>query len=123
MNTFLALGALFGLLAVIIGAFGAHGLENSLSANALARYKTGVDYHFYHVAALLCLGVISTQLNSNPLLITLSGVSFVLGIILFSGSLYLYAITGQKILGMITPIGGLAFIFGWVCLLIYAFKS
>jgi len=128
MNRFLAIGALFGLLAVIIGAFGAHGLENSLSEHALARYHTGVQYQFYHVMALLALGIISSHAPSSATttsskLITLSGFSFIVGILLFSGSLYLYAITGITKFGMITPIGGLAFIFGWVLLIIYAVKT
>lgn len=127
MNRFLAIGALFGLLAVIIGAFGAHGLENSLSEHALTRYHTGVQYQFYHVMALLILGVISSQtpssMNKSSRLITFSGFSFIMGILLFSGSLYLYAITGITKFGMVTPIGGLAFIFGWVLLIIYAVKT
>ena len=123
MNRFLSLGALFGLLAVIIGAFGAHSIENVLSEHALARYHTGVEYQFYHVMALLVLGVISSQLPTTPKLIKLSGVFFIAGIILFSGSLYLYALTGNTIFGMIVPIGGLAFILGWVFLLIYAVKN
>jgi uncharacterized membrane protein YgdD (TMEM256/DUF423 family) len=123
MNRFLSLGALFGLLAVIIGAFGAHGIENSLSEHALARYHTGVEYQFYHVMALLILGVISSQHQTTPKLIKLSGVFFIAGILLFSGSLYLYALTGNTKFGMVTPIGGLAFILGWVFLLIYAVKN
>jgi len=123
MNTFLTLGALFGLLAVIIGAFGAHGLEKTLTEHAISRYHTGVEYQFYHVMALLVLGVIASQLSTTPSLIQYSGIAFTLGIILFSGSLYLYALTGITRFGMITPIGGVAFIVGWVCLLIYAIKS
>ena len=123
MNTFLLLGSLFGLLAVIIGAFGAHGLENTLTEHALARYHTGVEYQFYHVMALLVLGVIVSQLSATPSLIQYSGIAFTVGILLFSGSLYLYALTGITKFGMVTPIGGLAFIVGWVCLLIYAIKS
>jgi len=123
MNTFLSLGSLFGLLAVIIGAFGAHGLEDSISAHALARYHTGVEYQFYHVAALLCLGTLSLKYDTTPRLLKVSGVAFVAGIILFSGSLYLYALTGITKFGMVTPIGGLAFIAGWICLLIYSVRS
>ncbi len=122
MNTFLSLGSLFGLLAVIIGAFGAHGLEDSLSANALARYHTGVEYQFYHVMTLLVVGLLVSKHNTMPRILKLSGYAFVIGILLFSGSLYLYALTSITKFGMITPIGGLAFIVGWVCLLIYSFK-
>ena len=123
MNTFLSLGSLFGLLAVIIGAFGAHGLENTLTEHALARYHTGVEYQFYHVMVLLVLGIIVSQLSATPSLIQYSGIAFTIGILLFSGSLYLYALTGITKFGMVTPIGGLAFIAGWVCLLIYAMKN
>jgi len=123
MNTFLSLGAVFGLLAVIIGAFGAHGLESSLTEHALARYHTGVEYQFYHVMVLLILGVISSQYPTTPKLIKLSGVFIITGILLFSGSLYIYALTGNTKFGMITPIGGLAFILGWALLLIYAMKA
>ena len=123
MNTFLVLGSLFGLLAVIIGAFGAHGLENNLTEYALARYHTGVEYQFYHVMALLILGVIVSPLSTIPSLIQYSGIAFTVGILLFSGSLYLYALTGIAKFGMVTPIGGIAFIVGWICLLIYAIKS
>lgn len=123
MNTFLSLGSLFGLFAVIIGAFGAHGLENTLSEHALARYHTGVEYQFYHVMALLVLGAIVSQLSAPPSLIQYSGIAFTIGIILFSGSLYLYALTGITKFGMVAPIGGLAFIVGWACLLIYAIKN
>jgi uncharacterized membrane protein YgdD (TMEM256/DUF423 family) len=127
MNRFLSLGALFGLLAVIIGAFAAHSLEDSLSKHALIRYHTGVEYQFYHVMALLVLGVISSQLPANlsnpPILITLSGIFFIVGILLFSGSLYLYALTGNVNFGIITPIGGLALIIGWVFLIAYALKN
>jgi uncharacterized membrane protein YgdD (TMEM256/DUF423 family) len=117
MNKFLTLAALFGLLAVIIGAFGAHGFEKTLTEHAIQRYQTGVEYQFYHVFALLGLGVISSQLKQTSPVITISGIAFVIGIILFSGSLYLYALTGNTKFGMVTPLGGLSFIIGWVCLL------
>ena len=121
MNSFFSIGAVFGLLAVVLGAFGAHGLESTLSDHALARYHTGVEYQFYHVGALLIIGVLAPQLPSK--LLTFAGLSFTAGIILFSGSLYVYALTGNKIFGMITPVGGLFFIIGWIMLTIYSFKS
>ncbi len=120
MNYFLSIGSFFGLLAVMIGAFGAHGLEGSLSAHALARYQTGVEYQFYHVGALLIVGLLLSQTQSN--ILTLSGIFFTLGILLFSGSLYTYALTGSKIFGMITPIGGLCFLIGWSLLLAFSLK-
>ena len=127
MNKFLALAAFFGMLAVMIGAFGAHGLEDILSEHAKQRYQTGVSYQFYHVAALLVIGVLSAIQNSShknqPRLLTFSGMFFVLGILLFSGSLYLYALTGKTYFGIITPVGGLSFIAGWLCLLVFSMKS
>ncbi|MCF6190450.1 MAG: DUF423 domain-containing protein [Cocleimonas sp.] len=123
MNIFLALGTLFGLFAVIIGAFGAHGLEDSLSTHALARYHTGVEYQFYHVATLLFIGLLASKHSAMPRILKISGFSFAIGILLFSGSLYLYALTGISKFGMATPIGGLAFIVGWICLFIYSLKQ
>ncbi len=121
MNYFLSIGSLFGLLAVVIGAFGAHGLEDKLTAHALTRYQTGVEYQFYHVGALLIVGLLVNQFTSKKLL--LSGMFFTLGIILFSGSLYAYALTGLKAFGMITPIGGLFLMAGWVLLLMFAIRE
>lgn len=122
MNKYLMLGAFFGMLAVIAGAFGAHGLEKTLTAHALARFHTGVEYQFYHAFALIAIGVLVNQTTLTKVL-KISANAFIIGIILFSGSLYLYAITGITKFGMITPIGGLSFIIGWFCLLLYAFKT
>ncbi len=123
MNKFLTAGALLGMLAVIVGAFGAHGLENLLSEHALQRFHTGVEYQFYHVAALLVVGILSTNHKQSPRSLRFSGIFFVSGIILFSGSLYLYAITGKTFFGIITPIGGLCFIAGWISLVFYGVKG
>lgn len=123
MNKFLTAGALLGMLAVIVGAFGAHGLENLLSEHALQRFHTGVEYQFYHVAALLVVGILSINHKQSPRSLRFSGIFFVSGIILFSGSLYLYAITGKTFFGIITPIGGLCFIAGWISLVFYGVKG
>lgn len=123
MNKFLTIGATFGLLAVIIGAFGAHGLEKSLSPHALSRYHTGVDYQFYHVFGLIFVGILKSKQASSSLLLNYSGFAFIIGILLFSGSLYLYAITGITKFGMVTPIGGLSFIIGWLFLILFGFKK
>ena len=124
MNKYITIGAFFGMLAVIIGAFGAHGLENMLSTNALERYHTGVEYQFYHVGALLIIGILFNQDNKrHSRLLKFAGIAFTLGIILFSGSLYLYALTGIAKLGMITPFGGLAFIIGWFLLFLIGIKK
>ena len=108
-------------LAVAIGAFGAHGLKAHLSQEMLQTYRTGVEYHFYHALGLLLIGVLSVVYPSN--LLNWSAFLLTLGIILFSGSLYLMAITGIKWLGAITPIGGLSFIAGWVFLFLSVWKN
>lgn len=122
MKIFLLLGAVFALLAVIIGAFGAHGLEHIMSdERMLSRFNTGVEYQFYHAFALIALALIS--LTERSRLLTLSGIAFIVGIVLFSGSLYTYVLTSNTSFGMITPIGGLAFIIGWLLMIIHAYNS
>lgn len=116
--------SVFGLLAVILGAFGAHGLKASLTDTQLETWKTGVDYQFYHSLALLFLSLIPA---GNKFAKT-AFYAFTIGIIFFSGSIYLLStrsITGIQwpFLGPITPIGGLFFIIGWISLLISAFKK
>lgn len=111
---FLLIGSISGALAVMIGAFGAHGLKDKLCDQMLAIYKTGVEYHIYHTLALLGIGLLALHFESK--LLTASGWSMVAGVVLFSGSLYALSISGVKILGAITPIGGLCFIAGWILL-------
>lgn len=108
---FILLASIFGFLAVVLGAFGAHGLEKVLDAALLQRYHTGVEYQFYHSLALLGVGLWSLVKPSQ--LLSWAGWAFVVGIVLFSGSLYVYAMTGIKTFGMITPFGGIAFLVGW----------
>jgi len=117
--------ALFGILAVILGAFGAHGLKSLISTSDFENWKTAVSYHFYHTLALLFL---STMVRYRDRFIEFAYYAFTIGILLFSGSLYLLstrAVTGLEagILGPITPIGGLMFILGWVFLLLAAIKN
>lgn len=112
---FFITGSLFGLLSVMLGAFAAHGLQNSIDAKTLAVFHTGVEYQFYHSFALLITGIIIHLFPATRLL-KIAGIAFLMGIIIFSGSLYLYVFTANKIFGMITPIGGLSFIAGWICL-------
>ncbi len=114
-------GAIFMALAVLLGAFGAHALKNSLSPEMLAVYKTGVEYQFYHALGLLLIGLIGFHFQSKWL--NWSGILLAAGIILFSGSLYALSISGIKVLGAITPFGGLAFVAGWVCLTVGLFKK
>ena len=112
--------AILGALAVVLGAFGAHGLKDQLSDTSIQTYTTGVTYHFYHTLALLALTV-WYQFKQDKALVQ-SFYCFVIGLCLFSGSLYLLATqdlmgVSMKWLGPITPIGGLFFIFGWLNLL------
>ncbi|HMT94164.1 DUF423 domain-containing protein [uncultured Thiothrix sp.] len=113
-NYFLLFAALFGMLAVILGAFGAHGLEKLVDAKMLQRFHTGVEYHFYHTLALGLAGCL-WQSNPSPWH-NRAAWGFIGGILIFSGSLYAYVLTGISKFGMITPIGGLSFIVGWTCL-------
>lgn len=112
---FFALGALSALLAVGLGAFGAHALRSQLNDYARGIYETAVQYHFYHALALLAVGLLAFNQPANTL-VRSSGWLFLLGTLLFSGSLYLLSISGVRWLGAITPLGGLCFIAGWACL-------
>jgi len=122
---FLSVGALAGLLAVAFGAFGAHALRGRLDDYARGIFETAVQYHFYHALALVLVGVIlHSQSATQPAstLLKSSGWLFLLGTAVFSGSLYLLAITGTKWLGAVTPLGGLALVTGWGCLAAAAWK-
>jgi uncharacterized membrane protein YgdD (TMEM256/DUF423 family) len=118
-QTFLLFGSLAGFLGVGLGAFGAHGLKTRLSAEMLAVFETGVRYQMYHALALLVVSAAIGHLGSARLLVS-AGWLFVAGIALFSGSLYVLALTGVTTLGAITPFGGLAFLGGWACLALFA---
>lgn len=119
MKKFITIGSIFGALAVMIGAFGAHALKASLSAYELGVFQTGSQYHFYHALALVGFGLFSKDRNIS----SWPAWSFVFGIIVFSGSLYLLAILHMPKFGMITPIGGLALIAGWVGFTLEARKA
>lgn len=122
-NNFLSLSFLLAALAVALGAFGAHGLQPLLDDKSLHTYQTAVQYHFYHVFALAVTGLLQLRVESKLLLY--AGRLFLLGILLFSGSLYTLSfvkaagILTMNWLGVITPIGGICFIAGW-CLLLLA---
>jgi uncharacterized membrane protein YgdD (TMEM256/DUF423 family) len=109
---FLTLGGGFALAAVVIGAFGAHGLKSRLTPDLLAVYQTGVQYHFYHALGLVLVGLAIHHLPDSAAL-RASGWLMAAGIILFSFSLYALALTGQKWLGAVAPLGGTAFILAW----------
>ncbi len=110
-------GALSGFLAVSLGAFAAHGLKHQLSPDMLAIFKTATDYQMFHALALILVGFIGKE--SAGKYIKLSALAFILGSLLFCGSLYILAFGFPKIIGVITPIGGSMFLFGWLCLSIH----
>ncbi len=116
------LGAGLAMFAVVVGAFAAHGLKQVLDPYHLGIFETAVRYQMYHAIALLIVAVFSTMPQFSPRWLKLSAFGFILGIALFSGSLYLLALSGVKWLGAITPLGGVAFIFGWMALIVAALK-
>lgn len=122
MKLFLMLGALLMASAVALGAFGAHGLKNKLTVDMLQVYQTGVEYHFYHALGILLIGVIA-GLYPNANGVHWAGWALVFGILFFSGSLYVLALSGIKWLGAITPIGGIAFIIGWIMLAVSLYRQ
>ena len=120
LRVFLMLAAFFGFTGVALGAFAAHGLKGRLTEHYLAIFHTGVTYQLVHTLALLGVALLATQLQSR--LVTWAGFCFALGIVLFSGSLYLLTMSGIAKLGIITPIGGVAFLVGWLCLGLAAWR-
>jgi uncharacterized membrane protein YgdD (TMEM256/DUF423 family) len=114
-SLFIALAAINGFIAVGLGAFAAHGLKNRLPEDLLAIFQTGVQYQMYHALALFGVGLLAMQLSDSALL-RASGWAFVVGIVIFSGSLYVLSLSGIRWLGAITPIGGVAFLIGWALL-------
>ncbi len=122
-KTWLLSGAVFGLLAVALGAFGAHGLEKAVTtwgltageqAHRLHNWEVGVRYQMYHALALAILGILATVRPATGL--NVAGIAFVLGVLIFSGCLYGYVFTGWKWFGMIVPVGGVSMIVGWFAL-------
>lgn len=113
-RAFFLLGSLSAFIGVAAGAFGAHALKSRLSADLLATFEVGVRYQMYHAFGLLAVAWVLTKWPSS--LATISGWCFVIGTLLFSGSLYILSLSGIKWLGAITPFGGLAFLVGWLCL-------
>ncbi|MBH50453.1 MAG: DUF423 domain-containing protein [Candidatus Neomarinimicrobiota bacterium] len=115
------IGSALAALAVAIGAFGAHGLKSRVSADDLIIFETGVRYQMYHSLALILLGLIGVNFQSN--VVQLPAILFLVGIIIFSGTLYLIPLTGLRWLGAITPIGGTALILGWIMLIFNLIRS
>jgi len=121
---FICLAALFGLLAVLIGALSTHLTELSLSTEALQLIDTGLKYQMLHTPALLGVGILaSLHRNFDSITLKLSGLAFVFGLLLFSGSLYALAITENELLGKITPFGGISFMLGWLFLFFFSFRK
>lgn len=120
MKIVLSIAAISGLLAVVLGAFGAHGLKAIISPEMLEVYKTGVQYQFYHTFALLAVGILMNFNQSKAL--KWSATLFIIGMILFSGSLYVLSISGIKALGFITPFGGVTWIAAWILLFVHCRK-
>ena len=116
---FFLLGSISAGLAVALGAFGAHSLKARLTPDLLQTFETGVRYHLFHALALLAVAFALSRWSSTGLAAA-AGWLFLAGTVLFSGSLYLLAVTGTKWLGAVTPLGGVAFIAGWVCLALTA---
>lgn len=116
-RTTLITGAIAGAIAVMLGAFGAHGLKSMLmESGRWETFNLAVEYHFYHTLALLATGIISLNFTSKKF--RYSSIGFIVGIVLFSGSLYLLAIFNNPLFGAVTPLGGVAFIMGWTFLLV-----
>ena len=115
------IGSALAALAVAIGAFGAHGLKSRVSADDLVIFETGVRYQMNHSLALILLGLIGVNFQSN--IVQLPAILFLAGIIIFSGTLYLIPLTGLRWFGAITPIGGTALILGWIVLIFNLIRS
>ena len=114
------IGCVFMFLAVALGAFGAHSLRVRLPPEMLAVFETGVRYHFYHALGLFAVSWLTERQASS--LAAGAGWSFTIGILVFSGSLYVLSVTGQRWLGAVTPLGGLAFLVGWALLFLASFR-
>jgi uncharacterized membrane protein YgdD (TMEM256/DUF423 family) len=120
-RTFFGLGAVFALLGVALGAFGAHGLRATLSPADLATFETGVRYQMYHAFGLVVVAWATSRWDGAS--VHVAGWFFVVGILIFSGSLYTLVLTGQRWMGAVTPLGGLCFLVGWALLAWTAFRS
>lgn len=116
----IAIGSIMAGLSVVMGAFGAHGLRERLAPEMLQIYEIGARYQMYHALAVLAVGLVQIKID-HPML-SVAGWCFVVGTVIFSGTLYALSLTGIRILGMITPIGGAIFILGWAAMAYSALK-
>lgn len=119
-NIWLGISSIFGMLGVALGAFGAHALRSRLEPRMLEIFETGVRYQMYHVVALFMVAFLASKV-SDPIT-NVAGSCFIIGTLVFSGSLYILALSGIKWLGAITPVGGVFLIVGWILTSIAAFK-
>ncbi|MBD2596775.1 DUF423 domain-containing protein [Nostoc spongiaeforme FACHB-130] len=119
---FLSIAAVLGGLSVAAGAFASHALRDHISERSLSIFETGARYQMYHALALLVVALLISRLESPPTTLIASGWLFIIGIAIFSGSLYALSVTGVKYLGAMTPFGGVAFIAGWATLAIAAWN-
>ena len=117
IRIFLIIGSIFGALSVALGAFASHALQNKLAPKALDIWETGTKYQMYHALAIIAVALLLTRLETSPLFLNVAGWAFITGIVLFSGSLYALSLSSVKILGAVTPLGGVAFLIGWSCLI------
>lgn len=123
MPFFIIAGAINAAIAVAFGAFGAHALKDKLSAHYLAVWETAVQYQMFHAVALLAIGILMSPALLGPSTqLSWAGYLLLAGIIIFSGSLYVLSLSGIGVLGAITPFGGVAFIVGWIMLIVAAVK-
>lgn len=120
-NKLVSLGAVMAMLGVAFGAFGAHALKGQLDGYYLEIYKTGVLYHLIHALGIVLIGILARG-SEKERGVVISGYLMLAGLLIFSGSLYLLAITGQRWMGAITPIGGLLFLFAWGLLALATIK-
>ncbi|MBD7938776.1 MULTISPECIES: DUF423 domain-containing protein [Cytobacillus] len=121
MKLFIIIGAIFAFLAVAFGAFGAHALEGKVVGKYMDNWQTAVQYQMFHAIGIFIVALLLSKMPDSSLL-TWSGWLMAFGILFFSGSLYILALTKISILGAITPIGGVAFLIGWVLILVFAVK-
>ncbi len=120
VRIFLFIGSILAGLSVAGGAFASHALKDKLSDRALEIFETGTKYQMYHALALILVALLLTRLETVPMTMISAGYAFIIGILIFSGSLYALSLTGIKWLGAIAPIGGAAFLIGWLSLAIAA---
>ncbi len=120
VRIFLLIGSILAGLSVAGGAFASHALKDKLSDRALEIFETGIKYQMYHALALILVALFLSRLETVPMTLSSAGYAFIVGILIFSGSLYALSLTGIKWLGAIAPIGGAAFLIGWLSLAIAA---